>query len=124
MSHPVDPVVVCADKLRAMLLDGYLRAISFILAVNAILFVIGSLLDAHGLQAVWMLIVVIFIVAPKIIRQHRCLAELPCPSCGCQVGGYFSRNSRIHLRCSHCGEESPTDCGISVMGGIPYKMTW
>jgi len=124
MSHPVASVVVCADKLRAMLLDGYLRTICFILFVNAILFAIGSLFDAHWLQAVWILIVMGFIVAPKLIRQHRCLAELPCPSCGRQVGGYFTRNSRIHLRCSHCGKESPTDCGISAMGGIPYKIVW
>lgn len=43
-------------------------------------------------------------------RSHEFFNVLPCPGCGRSVGGHFMKRFRIHVRCQHCGLESPTDC--------------
>jgi Zn ribbon nucleic-acid-binding protein len=60
-------------------------------------------------------------VIPEIMRFHRLLTGLECPHCDQVAGGYFSRDSQIHLRCAKCGKNSPTDCTIPYAGGPPEK---
>lgn len=94
------------------------------LSINAVLWLLGEWFHAGWIQVFGIAGFAVFCVIPRILRMNRSLMRIPCPACGRPVGGHFTENSRIHLRCGHCGEVSPTDCGVAVSGGIPYKITW
>lgn len=81
---------------------------------------LGWLFNAPWLQAVGMMGAGLLIVVPHVLRMQRCLTDIPCPACGEKVGGHFSLNGRVHLKCRHCGQVTPTDCGS--LAGSPYKI--
>lgn len=128
MDQPMNPatrkIVVCADSQRAILLDGMRRQIIWMLSINAALWLLGELFHVEWLPAIGIFGLIVFYMAPRLLSANRHLSQLTCPACDQPSGDYFTEKSRIHLRCNHCGEVSPTDCGVGVCGGIPYKITW
>jgi len=67
------------------------------------------------------ILLAVFFVIPAILKQHRFLASLACPHCNQAAGRYFTRRGRLHLRCQHCGQETPTDCIMPYAAGPPFK---
>lgn len=123
MTPPTKKVVICADTQRAILMDGAQRQVIWFMAINAALWLLGELFHVLWLPAIGIIGFAAFCIVPRLLRINRSLAQIACPACGRSAGAYFTENSRVHLRCQHCSEVSPTDCGVGIMGGIPYKIT-
>gem|GEM_PF-5978763 len=45
----------------------------------------------------------LLVVVPHVLRMHRGLSKMPCPTCGKKVGGCTTIKGRVHLQCSQCG---------------------
>lgn len=124
MTPPTEKVVACADDLRSVLVSHVWPLAIWFLSINAVLWLLGELFHAGWIQVFGIAGFALFCVLPRILRMNRSITRIPCPGCGRPVGDSFTKNSRLHLRCKHCGEVSATDCGIAISGGIPYKITW
>jgi hypothetical protein len=119
-----DPVVRCADDLRAVYPKPPYRLGLGFLAV----FLLFQLI-AEGLGWQWLRVVpfVVFmiILLPIILRLHRnyqrVIDSLVCPHCGQVAGKTFTKMGILHLRCQHCGEESRTD-SLVLYQGPPTKI--
>ena len=121
MNDPAPKVVACADRMREVYRQvTSWKAILLLLLINLPFLALGWIFNAAWVQAVGMMGAGLFVVVPHILRIHRCLTHLPCPACGENVGSYFSLNLRYHLKCRHCGQVTPTDCGS--LPGSPYKI--
>jgi Zn ribbon nucleic-acid-binding protein len=117
-------IIKCADKVRAELFRNWIRTIAKVVILNLICVSAGNVFKMEWLTALAIFTTIAFVIAPRLIRQHRIIAGTSCPACNQPAGSYLTKDSRIYLACKHCGTESPTDCGVGVCGGIPYKITW
>jgi hypothetical protein len=117
-------IIKCADEVRAELLRNWVITTAKVIILNLICVSAGHGLKVEWLAAMGIFATIAFVVAPRLVRQHRIIAGTSCPACNQPAGNYLTKDSRIYLACKHCGTESPTDCGIGVCGGIPYKITW
>jgi hypothetical protein len=120
----MNTIVKCADKVRSALLRNWSSTLAKVIILNLICMSAGSLFSTEWVPAVGIFTTIAFVVAPRLIQQHRIIARTSCPACNQPAGSYLTKDSRIYLACKHCGTDSPTDCGVGVCGGIPYKITW
>ena len=95
-----DPVVRCADDLRAT----YSKPSLWFGVGFAAVFLFFPLV-AIVLFPVFLLTLVI----RHQLKYERVLASLVCPHCEKTAGKTFRTQGILHLRCQHCGKETRTD---------------
>ncbi|MCW1922180.1 hypothetical protein OKA05_06425 [Luteolibacter arcticus] len=119
-----DPVVRCADDLRAVYpKPSFWLGLAFI-AVFLVFQLIAEWLDWQWLRVVPFVLFLIFVL-PVVMRlqrdYQRVINALECPHCGQAAGKTFTKQGILHLRCQHCGKETRTD-SLVLYQGPPTKI--
>ena len=114
-------MVECADRLAALYWHRAASRAVVAIAIFIGFLVVGIRLGYPSMGVGGLLFAAALIVLPHILRLRRFLTSLECRYCHKPAGRYFTRESRVFLRCQHCGEESATDCILAYAGGPPAK---
>ena len=119
-----DPVVRCADDLRAVYPKPPWKLGLGFAAVFLVFQLVAEWLGWQWLRVVPFALFFIFLL-PVLMRlqrgYQRVLDSLTCPHCGQAAGKTFTKMGVLHLRCQHCGEESRTD-SLVLYQGPPTKI--
>jgi hypothetical protein len=108
-----DPVVRCADDLRAAystkpplwLWVGWAAVVVFFPLVGIVLFPV----------------LLLTLVIRHQLKYERVLNSLVCPHCEQTAGKTFRKQRILHLRCQYCGKETRTDA-LEVYRRPPMKV--